>query len=96
MLLQVQAIEVFDDNWLEWGGLQAAVAEAVGAVTPATNGGAPNGGRKIDVAATVGGMRQLRTSLNRLPVSQLSILRDECDTMQRAIAALGKVPPATR
>ena len=30
MHLYVQAIEVFDEHWLEWRGLQGAVAAAVG------------------------------------------------------------------
>ena len=97
MHLYVQAIEVFDERWLEWRGLQDAIAAAVGTVTPVTKGFvASNGGAraKIDVAGTVGGMRMLRTSLDRLPASQLSIMRDECDAMQAAIAALNKLPTA--
>ena len=101
MHLYVQAIEVFDDRWIEWKGLQDAVAAAVGAmVTPVTNGApraAAEGGKRIDVAATVGGMRQLRASLDRLPATQLSILRDECDAMTRAVdSAIRNTQPATR
>uniref|UniRef100_A0A7S2IID8 BSD domain-containing protein n=1 Tax=Haptolina brevifila TaxID=156173 RepID=A0A7S2IID8_9EUKA len=100
MHLYVQAIEVFDEHWIEWPGLQEAVAAAVGAVTPVTNGAAraaPDGGKKIDMAGTVGGMRQLRASLDRLPATQLSILRDECDAMTRAVeTAIKKQQPATR
>jgi len=96
MHLYVQAIEVFDERWLEWPGLQAAVAAAVGVATPATNGAKANGGaKKLDVAATVGGMRTLRASIDRLPDSQLCILRDEAEAMSIAIANLSKVP-ATR
>ena len=99
MHLYVQAIEVFDERWLEWHGLQEAIAAAVGVVTPITANGsvrAANGAaKKLDVASTVGGMRTLRASIDRLPDSQLSILRDECDSMARAIAQLNRVP-ATR
>jgi len=98
MHLYVQAIEVFDERWLEWPGLQAAVAAAVGTVTPATNGQvhlANGGGRKLDVAATVGGMRTLRACIERLPEAQLSILRDECESMSLAISNLSRLP-ATR
>lgn len=102
MHLYVQAIEVFDENWIVWPGLQEAAVAAVGAVTPATamngsTGGAEGGAKRIDVAATVGGMRQLRASLDRLPSSQLSILRDECDAMRSAVeTALIRAQPATR
>jgi len=100
MHLYVQAIEVFDERWLEWRGLQAAVIAAVGAVTPVHNG-ARNGGLKPDVAATVGSLRTLRTAhhINQLlkeeRIEELQGLRDECDAMQRALDAL-RVPPATR
>ena len=56
LLTASQAIEVFDERWLEWKGLAAAVAAAVGAVTPV----ASNGGRVLDVAATLGSMRAVR------------------------------------
>ena len=93
----MQAIEVFDENWLEWQGLDDAITAALGSVTPATNGGKRESSRarKLDVAATVGGMRHLRASIDVLPESQLEILRDECESMSRAIALTRKVP-ATR
>merc|ERR1719198_2526102 len=53
MHLYVQAIEVFDERWLEWRGLQAAVAAAVGAVTPVANGGRNGGAAKVDVASAL-------------------------------------------
>ena len=97
MHLYVQAIEVFDDRWLEWPGLQPAMpAIPTPMVTPIPNGArSTNGGGKLDVAATVGGMRTLRVSLERLPDAQLHILRDECDLMAIAIQRLNRVP-ATR
>lgn len=100
MHLYVQAIEVFDERWLEWRGLQAAVVAAVGAVTPVANGarnGAAAGGAsgKVDVNATLGSLRALRTTLERLPPAQQQSLRNECDAMSRALDAL-RVPPATR
>ena len=95
MHLYVQAIEVFDEHWLEWRGLQGAVAAAVGAVTPVANGGRNGAAGKPDLAATIHSLRAIRTTLERLPPSELQSLRDECDTMQRALDAL-RVPPATR
>ena len=100
MHLYVQAIEVFDERWIEWRGLQAAVVAAVGAVTPAVTP-VPNGGRngvhgnKVDVASTLGSMRALRSTLDRLPQAQQQSLRDECDALSRALDVL-RVPPATR
>jgi len=101
MHLYVQAIEVFDERWLEWPGLQAAVAAAVGAVTP-VNGGRSNGNigngapsAKVDMPATLGTIRAVRSSLGGLPPAQLQSLRDECDALSRALDAM-RVPPATR
>ena len=96
MHLYVQAIEVFDEHWLEWKGLQAALAAAVGAVTPVNGAGGSNGaGGKLDVAHTVSSMRALRASLSRLPPTQQQTVRDECTALQRALDTL-RVPPATR
>lgn len=98
MHLYVQAIEVFDERWLEWSGLQAAVAEAVGAVTPVNggrNGAVAGAASKVDLTATLGTIRAVRTSLGALPPAQLQSLRDECDALSRALDAL-RVPPATR
>ena len=108
MHLYVQAIEVFDERWLEWKGLQAAIAAAVGAVTPvstprssngAANGGAAvNGGvakGAIDVAATLGTMRQLRASLGALPPAQQQSLRDEAEALARALDAQLRAAPST-
>ena len=97
MHLYVQAIEVFDEHWLEWKGLQAALAAAVGAVTPVNGAGNGAGGAtgKVDVAQTVCSMRALRASLARLPPMQQQHVRDECTALQRALDTL-RVPPATR
>ena len=96
MHLYVQAIEVFDEHWLEWKGLRAALAAAVGAVTPVNGAGGSNGaGGKLDVAHTVSSMRALRASLSRLPPTQQQTVRDECTALQRALDTL-RVPPATR
>ena len=95
MHLYVQAIEVFDERWLEWKGLQEAVAAAVGAVTPLPNPKNGVGSGKVDVPATVGSMRAARASLSGLPPAQQQALRDEADAMMRALDAL-RVPPATR
>ena len=83
---------MFDERWIEWSGLQGSVATAVGTVTPATNDAMANGGDKLDVAATVRGMRHLRASVDRLPESQRSILVEECELM---IGSINKIP-ATR
>lgn len=97
MHLYVQAIEVFDEHWLEWKGLQAALAAAVGAVTPVNGAGngADGAASKVDVAQTVCSMRALRASLSRLPPQQQQNVRDECTALQRALDTL-RVPPATR
>lgn len=99
MHLYVQAIEVFDEHWLEWKGLQAALAQALGTVTPMNGNGAGRNGDggvpKLDVAQTVGSMRALRANLSRLPPQQQQNVRDECDALQRALDSL-RVPPATR
>lgn len=97
MHLYVQAIEVFDERWLEWKGLQQALAAAVGAVTPATqqNGAARNGaGQKLDVPATLAAMRTMRAALSSLPPEQLQAVRDESEAMRKMLDAM-RVPPAT-
>ena len=93
MHLYVQAIEVFDERWLEWKGLQAALA-AAGASPPVPNDGS-NGVPKLDVAMTLRSMRTMRQYLDRLPPTQQQSLRDECDVLSRALDGL-RVPPATR
>jgi acyl-CoA-binding protein len=95
MHLYVQAIEVFDEHWLEWKGLQAAVAAAVGAVTPVAGNGRNGAPPKLDLDATLGSMRALRASLDRLPPVHQQTLRDECDALSRALDNL-RPPPATR
>ena len=91
MHLYVQAIEVFDERWLEWKGLQAAVAAAIGAMTPVASSARNGAPPKFDLAATIGSMRALRTSLERLPLAQRQSVRDECVALSRALDHLGKV-----
>ncbi len=95
MHLYVQAIEVFDDRWIEWRGLQPAVLAAVGAVTPVNNGPARTaaGGRPgLDAPAALGTMRKLRASLAGLTPAQLAVIRDECGRLSDALVALEQPP----
>jgi len=95
MHLYVQAIEVFDERWMDWKGLQDELAAALGALTPQAANGGRNGEAKLDVAMTLGSIRALRHSLDRLPPMQQQSVRDECDALKHALDGLC-VPPATR
>lgn len=90
MHLYVQAIEVFDEHWLEWRGLQPAIAAAVGAVTPAPNGAGPRAA--LDTPAALGTMRRLRHGLGGLTPAQLGVVRDECAALSRAIDDMSGTP----
>ena len=71
------------------------MAAAVGAVTPVAGNGRNGAPPKLDLNATLGSMRALRASLDRLPPAHQQTLRDECDALSRALDNL-RVPPATR
>lgn len=95
MHLYVQAIEVFDERWLEWPGLQPGAATPTPAPTPnGVRGGAGANGSghpmtpKLSIASAVAAMRQLRTAgVAALPPSQQQALRAECDSLIRALDA---------
>ena len=84
MHLYVQAIEVFDEDWLSWDGLQSDPIVQAFAPPPTPQNG--KGDAEADVVhAAVRAMRALRQSVGRLPPASLAAAREECAALQRAI-----------
>ena len=84
MHLYVQAIEVFDEDWLSWDGLQSDPIVQAFAPPPTPQNG--KGDADADVVhAAVRAMRALRQSVGRLPPASLAAAREECAALQRAI-----------
>ncbi|KAL1512317.1 hypothetical protein AB1Y20_005579 [Prymnesium parvum] len=84
MHLYVQAVEVFDDQWLSWPGLQRDLGalEQPAAAKPAA---AMNGG--CTDPPLVIALRELRASVATLPPSQIPTVRRECEAILRACDA---------
>lgn len=93
MHLYVQAIEVFDADWMQWAGLRKNLQQNGGAAAGAAaaagggvivHGGGGGGGADAALAA----LKELRLSLGKLPATQVAIVRSECAAMLQAIDAL--------
>jgi hypothetical protein len=89
MHLYVQAIEVFDANWLDWVAANAQTGVRGGEAAP-SSGGKLNGA-PIEVpplfATAVREMRALREGLHKVPPMQLAAIREECAALERALDA---------
>ena len=87
MHLYVQAIEVFDEQWLVWKGLQQDLI-SLGALEPKT---------PVKPTATVNGgsyepslllaLRDLRPAIATIPTSQIPSVRKECHAILQACDA---------
>lgn len=81
MHLYVQAVEVFDEHWLSWKGLQhdllALEHQAVPKAATKTNG-------TLTEPAVLLTLRELRASIPSLPASQIMNVRRECEAILRA------------
>lgn len=101
MHLYVQAIEVFDAEWMQWAGLRKSLQQSGGAVAGAVAGaaagdtaGAAAGGGVIvhgkggGANAAFAALKELRLSLAKLPAAQVATVRSECAAMLKAIDAL--------
>ena len=89
MHLYVQAIEVFDEDWMQWAGLRPKLQQNGGAAAAAAAGGGGvivhgGGGAGTALAA----LKELRLGLGKLPAAQVAIVRSECAAMLQAIDAL--------
>eukprot|EP00962_Isochrysis_galbana_P018703 scaffold5390_cov116-Isochrysis_galbana.AAC.5 len=92
MHLYVQAIEVFDANWLDWvaANQQPGVRSGVGGEAPSSSGGKRNGSAAEApplVTTVLREMRALRAVLRDIPPAQLAAVRDECTALARALEA---------
>lgn len=99
MHLYVQAIEVFNENWMEWDGFQIdemQCSSQPNSSTPtkrnADNGSA--GEATPALKAALKAMHELRSSLESLPPSQLALAREECDALSCSLDSLGVHSPS--
>jgi hypothetical protein len=91
MHLYVQAIEVFDANWLDWvaANPQPGVRTGIGGVAPSSSGAKLNGAAETPplVTSVLREMRALRQVLREIPPRQLVAVREECTALARALDA---------
>jgi len=82
MHLYVQAIEVFDEQWMAWKGLQQDLISlgALDPPKPAANGSAAEPPLLL-------ALRDLRATIATLPSSQLPSVRKECHAILQACDA---------
>ena len=82
MHLYVQAIEVFDDQWLTWRGLQQELA-----ANPADHDNHKAEGG-TDLPPLLRALRDLRATLPQLPPEHVVNVRDECHAILKALPPL--------
>jgi len=81
MHLYVQAIEVFNENWMEWDGLRIGVPAAMNGSATAQTAAA----RRTAIDA----MREFRLRIADVPVGDLELVREECELLRVALDARG-------
>eukprot|EP00908_Phaeocystis_cordata_P012784 Transcript_23779.p3 GENE.Transcript_23779~~Transcript_23779.p3 ORF type:complete len:111 (+),score=44.27 Transcript_23779:753-1085(+) len=81
MHLYVQAVEVFDADWIQWEGLRDSLPNGHAAPAPALTAG--------PVPAALGALQELRRGLPKLPPAQLVHVRAECKALLEALDAHG-------
>ena len=87
MHLYVQAIEVFDADWILWEGLRDKQEAPL--LNANTQGGAAHGALHAALAA----IKELRLSMAKLPPAQMVPLRAECNALLAALDAHGVPHP---
>ena len=75
----MQAIEVFDPEWILWDGLRDALPP------PHPQSGA--GAAALDAARAA--LKELRQRLEKLPAAQVAAVRAECNAMLEELDAHG-------
>merc|ERR1711971_84805 len=82
MHLYVQAIEVFNENWMEWDGFRIGTA-------PATMNGSAAAQTAATTRTAIDAMREFRLRIADVPVGDLELVREECELLRVALDARG-------
>lgn len=87
MHLYVQAIEVFDEQWLQWPGLEPHLPADVPPVTPVTKPHATRtaGSNGSSAPPLLLALRDLRASIPQLRAADVPAVRGECQAILRAL-----------